>query len=54
MQDFVEEKRKALLELEEALKELLQIDALTLREKALVLEAIEKVGEGDYEPTQRS
>jgi len=49
-----EERKKAIEELLAALKELSTKNGLPLREKAMVLEAIEKVEGEENEPTTRS
>lgn len=54
MGESSEEKKKAIEELQAALKELSTKDALPLREKAMVLKALEKIQGEQYEPTTRS
>lgn len=44
MSSYEEEKKKAIEELQKALKELSLKDGLPLRERAMVLEVIEKIG----------
>ncbi len=53
MSDLSEEKKKAIEELQVALKGLLTKDALPLREKAMVLAAIEKIQGEQNESTTR-